>query len=165
MEVKLVETERFTMCRPDEIQLWWPKLGAFNIPDVGGVILERRLVRQWRRSLYPRHIDVKLPGRWQIQGLNRNARVLQWRIVDGLTVRAITEAVYPRDATEALSWLSDDIPTVALNRHIMFVRTSADTVYVYYGVDLVGHITDGQFKATIGGARARRVNKMIGGIS
>jgi hypothetical protein len=166
VEIQLLEGRRYIMCHPDEIQLWWPNLGAFNVPEVGGLLLERQLRRQWRRSLYPRHIDVKVPGRWQLHGVNPHARVLGWRQVDATTVAAIEAAAYPRNADEALSWLSDETPTVALNRQLMFVRTSVpDLVNVYYGMDLAGHIANGAFNSTASGAKARRVAKIIGGIS
>ena len=131
---------------------YWPACGAVNLEGFA-VYVERRQVRQWRRTYNDQCVTVHVPRKWDVmkrQGadavsINANSRAL---------VRALFKPKYFTYSDALLMMETGQAVSVALNRQLVIAGT-----LVYYRNKLVAKITDQKLVPV--GTDARRLGRIV----
>lgn len=143
-----------------DVRTHWPECGAINV-DGGALYVQRQPSRHYRRSYAPRRCTLSVLGmRWQE---NSWPDAMMKGTSDWDVVKALFDPSYPTDVEAALVLLKT-LPSVALNRHLTFVRGIEDQILVYLADEMVGVLEGGEFTAECTPRTVKRLSKMTGGL-
>lgn len=145
------------------VRLVWPLCGSVNLPaHQVAVHLQRVALRQWKRSLTPACLSVRIPREWEVMQRGVPVRELhrlrlEYGIVQNAMAACVQPVYYPfyqaRDMVLSETWQS-----VAVNPNIIVVGDRLGKLIIYYrglpaaystAAGKLSPVTDSRFLARI----------------
>lgn len=140
----------------------WPEMGSFNTGSGYAVHMARIVERQYRRTYHGRLTEVTVPWAYRVAnalGLDQH-QLGNWLAVGHLPFRS----TYPANFDEAMDWLFQGRPTVAVNKRLIVAGDSrTDKRLLYLDGRLAANLIGGDLVACCAPHELRELEHIVGG--